>query len=79
MLESRFNKVLGLGLKLYRLFPVKFEKFLGTPILKNICERLLLNRETYVVYNEQYVLAKSVLLMSAVFADKMTAFPNRNT
>ena len=25
-------------------FPVKFAKFLGTPILKNICERLLLDR-----------------------------------
>ena len=26
----------------YRCFPVKFSKFLKTPILKNICERLLL-------------------------------------
>ena len=26
----------------HRCFPVKFEKFLRTPILKNICERLLL-------------------------------------
>ena len=26
----------------HRCFPVKFEKFLKTPILKNICERLLL-------------------------------------
>ena len=26
----------------YRYFPVKFAKFLRTPILKNICERLLL-------------------------------------
>ena len=25
-------------------FPTKFAKFLGTPILKNICERLLLYR-----------------------------------
>ena len=25
-------------------FPVKFAKFLGTPILKNICEQLLLDR-----------------------------------
>ena len=25
-------------------FPGKFAKFLGTPILKNICERLLLHR-----------------------------------
>ena len=25
-------------------FPAKFAKFLGTPILKNICERLLLHR-----------------------------------
>ena len=27
----------------HRYFPVKFAKFLRTPILKNICERLLLN------------------------------------
>ena len=26
----------------HRCFPVKFTKFLGTPILKNICQRLLL-------------------------------------
>ena len=27
----------------HRRFPVKFAKFLKTPILRNICERLLLN------------------------------------
>ena len=44
-----FNKVAGLRpttlLKerlWYRCFPMNFEKRLGAPILKNICERLLL-------------------------------------
>ena len=46
-----FNKVSGLDLQLYKrqtptqCFPVKFAKFLRTPFLKNICERLLLNTE----------------------------------
>ena len=47
MLESRFNNAVGLlacdfikkRLR-HRCFPVKFAKFLRTPILKNICERL---------------------------------------
>ena len=30
--------------------PVKFAKFLRTPILKNICERLLLYLSTYVTF-----------------------------
>ena len=30
-----------------RCFPVKFTKFLRTPILKNICERLLLTMELF--------------------------------
>ena len=29
-------------------FPVKFEKFLRTPILKNICEQLLLNLSEFI-------------------------------
>ena len=43
VLESFFNKVAGL-----QLFPVKFAKLLETPILKNICKRLLLE----VFYNK---------------------------
>ena len=31
----------------HRCFPVRFEKFLRTPILKNICERLLLSNQTW--------------------------------
>ena len=49
MLESLFNKVAGLWacnfIKIslrHRCFPAKFAKFLRKPILKNICERLLL-------------------------------------
>ena len=44
VLDSFVNKVAGLikkGLQ-HRYFPVKFAKFLRTPILKNIYERLLL-------------------------------------
>ena len=49
MLESLFNK--AAGLKAYnfikksfhhRFFPVNISKYLITPILKNICDRLLL-------------------------------------
>ena len=48
MLESFLNKVFFQYLSTfclfwlqYKCFPVKFAKFLTTPILKNICERLL--------------------------------------
>ena len=47
MLESLFNKVVGLQACNFikkrfqhRCFPVNIENFLRTPILKNICERL---------------------------------------
>ena len=48
VLESLFNKVAGLCSFIkkrlqHRCFPVKFTKPLRLPILKNICERLLLN------------------------------------
>ena len=50
MLESRFDKVASLQACNFikkrfqhRCFPVKFVKFLRAHILKNICERLLLN------------------------------------
>ena len=51
VLESVFNKVASLRLKAcnfiekrlqHRRFPVKSSKLLRTPILRNICERLLL-------------------------------------
>ena len=43
MLESLFDNVAGVQEIIQkRYFPMKFEKFLKTPILKNICERLLL-------------------------------------
>ena len=52
MLESLFNKVTGVKAcnfikkrLQHRCFPVKFAKFLRTPILKNFCERLLLLRD----------------------------------
>ena len=35
---------------LHRCFPVKFEKFLRTPVLKNICERLLLCIDYFIIY-----------------------------
>ena len=44
VLESLFNKVAGLKKRLqHKCFPVNIVKFLKTPILKNIYERLLLN------------------------------------
>ena len=49
VLESLFNKVTGLQTcnfikkrLQHRCFPVNIAKFLRTPVLKNICERLLL-------------------------------------
>ena len=49
MLQSLFNNVAGLQacnfikkILQHRCFPMKFAKFLRTPILKNIFERLLL-------------------------------------
>ena len=35
---------------LHRCFPVKFDKFSKTPILKNICERLLLCIDYFIIY-----------------------------
>ena len=46
VLESLFNKAAGLQALLkrasYKCFLVRFAKFLRTPILKNICELMLL-------------------------------------
>ena len=44
MLKSPFSKVAGLQVFRfqYRCFPLTYAKFLETPILKNIDERLLL-------------------------------------
>ena len=48
VLESLFNNIAGLQacdfikkILQHRCFPMKFVKFLRTPILKNICERTL--------------------------------------
>ena len=52
MLESLFNKVTDQACNLikkslqHRCFPVKSATFLRTPILKNICEQILLLCET---------------------------------
>ena len=45
MLESLFDKFEGLQefSRKHRFFSAKFAKFSRTPILKNICERLLLD------------------------------------
>ena len=43
--EPVFNNFIKNGLH-QRCFPVKFSKFLRRPILKNTCERLLLNRKS---------------------------------
>ena len=60
MLESLFNKVVNKLIKLinfikkrlqHRCFPVKCMKFLRTPILKNICKRLLLWIESAMIRN----------------------------
>ena len=52
MLKPLLNKIAGLELASFykkrlqhKCFPVKFAKLLKTPILKNICKRLL--REIY--------------------------------
>ena len=57
VLESPFYKVASLQVcnvikkrLLHRCFPVKFEKFLRTPILKNICEQLLLCIDYFIMY-----------------------------
>ena len=51
MLESVFNKVAFIKKKLQHwCFPVKFVKFLRTPILKNVCERLF----QYFQYNSHH-------------------------
>ena len=59
VLESVFSKVAGLKAcnfitkkVQHRCFPVRFAKFLRIPILKNICERLLL----YLHYNSHIIL-----------------------
>ena len=69
VLESLFNKAADLNNKVvglqvcnlikkrlqYRCFPVNSAKFLTKPILKNICERLLLHLK---YYNPPPIIAK---------------------
>ena len=49
----------------HRCFPVKFAKFLRTPILKRICERLLLNLRHYSTANS---VAEAVIEFSKTVA-----------
>ena len=57
VLESLLKKLLACNFIKKRLqhtcFPVKFTKFLRTPILKNSCERLLLQTESF-KWNNSY-------------------------
>ena len=69
VLESVFNKVAGLraynfiAKKLqHRCFPVKFAKIFRIPILKNICEQLLL----YLHYNSSSISLSSLSLPPGV-------------
>ena len=54
MLRSLFTKVTGLQTCTFvkkipqrRRYPMNVAKFLGTPVLKNICERLLLRELSF--------------------------------
>ena len=53
MLEYLFNKVAG-----FRCFPVNIAKFLRTPILKSICERLFLPKYTFTLYQTMVTKSK---------------------
>ena len=46
----------------HRCFPVKFAKLLGTPILKNICKRLLL----FVVKSYCFVFLQEVIIVAMI-------------
>ena len=55
----------------HRCFPVKFEKFLRTPILKNIYERLLLENYILTYYNPyipDILFFKSVSFLTQIWA-----------
>ena len=56
MLESLFDKFEGLQefLRKHGCFPVKFAKFSRAPILKNICERLLLDVFQKIVVQKKF-------------------------
>ena len=70
LFESLFDKVEGLQpcnffkkRLQHRCFPVKFAKFLRTPILKNICKRPLLIERTPdvgVIYFNYYLVIKVI-------------------
>ena len=65
VLESFFNNVAGLEAcsfiknRLQQCFPMKTAKFLSTPFLKNICERLLFS---YAVFIKKYSQRKCMLI-----------------
>ena len=68
MLECLFNKVAGVQACIFvkkrlqhRCFPVNIVKFLRTPILKYICERLLRISEMQTTYNAIYILAENFI------------------
>ena len=61
VLESRFNTVEIKMTLQYMRFPVKIAKFLRIPILKNICERLLLDLLRITFRNYHLVNMKSIL------------------
>ena len=76
---SLFNKVAGLqtcnfikNRLQYRCFPVNFAKFLGTPILKNIYEQLLLYLKCYTSSIVNEVIRTIFFLYIKIFCIKKT-------
>ena len=66
MLESLFNKAVGLQ---HKCFPVNIAKLLRTPILKIICERMLLEtliRNTFLVYSAAGFISLSIRYLKYV-------------
>ena len=80
--QSLFNKVAGLQTYNFikkrcqqRCFPVNFVKFLGTPILKNIHEQLLLHLKYYTPVNNA---AKAVAKYSKTATARVKKFCNKS-
>ena len=74
MLESPFNKIAFLKAGYFilkrlqqRCFPMNIAKFLGTPILKNICKQLLLYILSLNQRSEKWKIHKSDDLISGIF------------
>ena len=90
VVESLFNKVTGiLASNLnkkrlhHRCFPVKFTKFLRTPILKNICERLLhkiLSKTLLMSKNHNVVILQRMNGLILLYSDSsLTCYWRKNT